>query len=44
MKKTNISALLLAALDTQGTLLVQEKGAQGRLLRIPAIEPVKVRW
>lgn len=36
--------VLLAALDTQGTLLVQEKGEQGRLLRIPAIAPDGVRW
>ena len=36
--------VLLAALDTQGTLLVQEKGENGRLLRIPAVPPEKVRW
>ena len=36
--------VLLAALDTQGTLLVQEKGGSGRLLRIPAVPPEKVRW
>ena len=36
--------VLLAALDTQGTLLVQEKGGNGRLLRIPAVPPERVRW
>lgn len=36
--------VLLAALDTQGALLVQEKGENGRLLTIDAIAPEKVRW
>ena len=36
--------VLLAALDTQGELLVQEKGKNGRLLRMNAISPQKVRW
>ena len=36
--------VLLAALDTQGVLLVQEKGEGGRLLYIPAVAPDKVRW
>ena len=36
--------VLLAALDTQGVLLVQEKVEGGRLLNIPAVAPDKVRW
>ena len=36
--------VLLAALDTQGSLLIQEKGDQGRLLNIDAVSPEKVRW
>ena len=36
--------VLLAALDTQGMLLVQERGEAGRLLTIPAVSEDKVRW
>ena len=37
--------VLIAALDTQGTLLVQEKGDAGRLINIKnAIDRQKVRW
>lgn len=36
--------VLVAALDTQGQLFVQEKGEDGRLLTIPAIRPEEVRW
>ena len=36
--------VLLAALDTQGVLLVQERGDAGRLLTIPAVSEDKVRW
>lgn len=36
--------VLIAALDTQGMLLVQEKGDGGRLLHIDAIDPKQVRW
>lgn len=36
--------VLLAALDTQGNLLVQEKGEEGRLMTLKAIEPGEVRW
>ena len=36
--------VLLAALDTQGMLLVQERGETGRLLTIPAVSEYKVRW
>ena len=36
--------VLLAALDTQGMLLVQERGEAGRLLTIPAVGEDKVRW
>lgn len=36
--------VLVAALDTQGQLLVQEKGEDGRLLTIDAIRPEEVRW
>ena len=36
--------VLLAALDTQGVLLVQERGETGRLLTIQAVGEDKVRW
>ena len=36
--------VLIATLDTQGSLLVQEKGGEGRLLTFNAIEPGQVRW
>ena len=36
--------VLIAALDTQGVLLVQEKGESGRLLTIEALDKEKVRW
>lgn len=36
--------VLVAALDTQGQLLVQEKGEDGRLLTIDAIRPEEVVW
>jgi len=36
--------VLLAALDTQGKLLVQEKGEDGRLITVDAVPPEKVRW
>lgn len=36
--------VLMAALDTQGSLLVQEKGEDGRLLTLDAIQPGEVRW
>ncbi len=36
--------VLVAALDTQGKLLIQEKGEQGRLIRIDAVNPDEVRW
>ena len=36
--------VLIATLDTQGSLLVQEKGEEGRLLTFNAIEPGQVRW
>ena len=36
--------VLIAALDTQGRLLVQEKGEAGRLLQLDVLEPDKVRW
>ena len=35
--------VLIATLDTQGSLLVQEKGGEGRLLTFNAIEPGQVR-
>ena len=38
------AVVLLAALDTQGMLLVQERGEAGRLLTIPAVSEDKVRW
>ena len=36
--------VLIATLDTQGSLLVQEKGEEGRLLTFNVIEPGQVRW
>jgi len=36
--------VLVAALNTQGELLVQEKGENGRRLTIEAIAPEEVRW
>lgn len=36
--------VLFAALDTQGKLLVQEKGDDGRLFQLDAIAPEQVRW
>lgn len=36
--------VLVALLSTQGELLVQEKGKQGRLLRIAALPENQVRW
>ena len=36
--------VLVALLSTQGVLLVQEKGENGRLLNIPAIKPEEVTW
>ncbi len=36
--------VLVAALNTQGELLVQEKGENGRKLTVQAIRPEEVRW
>ncbi|MBR4038871.1 MAG: DUF421 domain-containing protein [Clostridia bacterium] len=36
--------VLVALLNTQGVLLVQEKGENGRLLNIPALKPEEVMW
>ena len=36
--------VLIALLNTQGMLLVQEKGDDGRLLNIPAMKPEEVSW
>lgn len=36
--------VLIALLNTQGVLLVQEKGESGRLLNIPAMKPEEVCW
>jgi len=36
--------VLIAALDTQGVLLIQEKGEEGRVLRVRAIGREEVRW
>ncbi len=38
------SDVLVALLDTQGKLLVQEKGKDGRLLHIEAMAPSEVNW
>lgn len=36
--------VLVAALDTQGKLLIQEKGDDGRLITVDAVPQEKVRW
>lgn len=36
--------VLVAALDTQGKLFIQEKGEGGRLLNLDVLEPDEVRW
>ncbi|MBR5561365.1 MAG: DUF421 domain-containing protein [Clostridia bacterium] len=36
--------VLVALLDTQGMLLVQENGQSGRLLKIKAMKPEEVKW
>ena len=36
--------VLIAAMDTQGELLVQEKGKDGRVLRVNALKPEEVCW
>ena len=36
--------VLIAALDTQGKLLVQEKGDQGRLLSLQVLKGSEVNW
>ena len=36
--------VLIATLDTQGSLLVQEKGGDGRLLTLDMLKPGQVRW
>ena len=36
--------VLVALLDTQGKLLVQEKGEEGRLLNIPVMKASEVKW
>ena len=36
--------VLIALLSTQGTLLVQEKGEDGRLLNIPVMKEDEVKW
>ena len=38
------SDVLIAALDTQGKLLVQEKGDQGRLISLQVLEASEVKW
>ena len=38
------SYVLVALLDTQGKLLVQEKGEEGRLLNIPVMKASEVKW
>ncbi|MBQ4608496.1 MAG: DUF421 domain-containing protein [Clostridia bacterium] len=40
----HVRNVLVALLDTQGELLVQEKGESGRLMRIQAMQPDEVRW
>ena len=37
-------AVLVALLDTQGKLLVQEKGEEGRLFNIPVMKASEVKW
>lgn len=36
--------VLIAALDTSGVLLIQEKGDDGRLLRVDVLDAQDVRW
>ncbi len=36
--------VLIALLDTQGELLVQEKGKNGRMIRVQAMPAGEVRW
>lgn len=36
--------VLIATLDTQGSLLVQEKGSEGRLMTLPVMKSGQVRW
>ena len=36
--------VLIATLDTQGSLLVQEKGGDGRLMTLPVMKSGQVRW
>jgi len=36
--------VLIATLDTQGSLLVQEKGGEGRLMTLPVMKSGQVRW
>jgi len=36
--------VLIALLDTQGRLLIQEKGEQGRLISAKVLEPQEVKW
>lgn len=39
-----VSGVLVALLDTQGNLLIQEKGESGRIIRAKVLEPDEVRW
>ena len=41
---SDAKSVLAALLDTQGMLLVQEKGEKGRLLHISAMSPGEVNW
>ena len=36
--------MLIAALDTQGMLYIQEKGENGRLMRLKAMDSGEVHW
>jgi len=36
--------VLVALLNTQGVLLIQEKGENGRLLQVPTLKPEEVTW
>ena len=38
------SCVLVALLDTQGNLLIQEKGESGGIIRAKVLEPDEVRW
>ena len=38
------SDVLVALLNTQGVLLIQEKGEKGRLMNIPVMQPEEVVW